>query len=249
MSETKTPMLNWIDIEKVIAIAEHRFEKSIKAVQENAKSAGKVDPTLSIVRAGILGQPMVVEDTIDETVSITKTIQNAVGLFHQDILGTVTGWSSSGTSGGSIDLRGTSPITKKSIIAEVKMRWNTIKASDEKNIWDDLKHAVSLTGSDSIGYVFQIIPKTNTAYDTPWKVSGRESNEKIRCADGVTAYHLVTGKPDALSELLTILPHVMTEAVTNILGNGNNARIAFKNSEPIVKQIIAGNLPPKSAHS
>ena len=245
---TERPTLSWVDIDDVIKIAKHRFEKAIKSVQDEGAAATRVDPTLAIARASILGQRLVVDDDIDASVSITKTIQNAVGLFHQDVLGAVSGWASSGASGGSMDLRGKSPVTGKEIVAEVKMRWNTIKASDEKNVWDDLKHAAVLQGRESVGYVFQIIPKTNQPYDVPWKVSGRESLDRIRCADGVTAYHLVTGNPKAIFELFSVLPFVMTEAVTSVLGDGTNARIAFENSDSVVGELLAASLPIESAH-
>lgn len=249
MPGSAIPSLNWVDINRVIDFAALRFKKSVETVRRAEAAATRVDPTLAIVRAGILGQPIVAEDDIDATVSITKTIQNAVGLFHQDVLGAVEGWSSSGPSGGAIDLKGVSPITQQPIVAELKMRWNTIKASDEKNTWDALKQAATVSSPETVAYVFQIVPKTNTPYDIPWKVSGRESIDRVRCADGVTAYHLVTGNPDALFELLAALPYIVGQVLSRQLGDEASAEFAFLHRESVVKELMAASLPPQSAHA
>lgn len=249
MSLTSLPQLDWIDIEKVVQFAQHRFGKAVRVVHEDLASASRVEPTLALVRAGILGQPVVLDDAIDVTVSITKTIQNAVGYFHQDVLGEVDGWASTGAAGGAVDLHGFSPVTEKRIVAELKMRWNTIKASDEAGVWDGLKHAATVTGSDTVAYIFQVVPKTNEPYDRPWKVSGRESLERVRAADGVTAYHLVTGRPKALFELLEALPYVLTRVADSLLGDSRNTQIAFRNNDEIVRKVISGALPLRSAYA
>lgn len=73
--------------------------------------------------------------TIEKSVALTKTFQNAIGDFHQEVLGSAKGWRSTGTSGGVLDIMSDNPIKQagnKKILAEVKMRYNTIKASDEK---------------------------------------------------------------------------------------------------------------------
>lgn len=60
---------------------------------------------------------------------------------------------------------------------EVKMRWNTIKASDEKKVHDDLSDAVEHNwGGEhpTVGYIAQIVPKTETLTTSP----GKYQNEK-----------------------------------------------------------------------
>lgn len=249
MSEIELPNLDWISIERVVEIAKKRFAGSLKRIRGDIAIASRVDPTLSLFRAGFTGQTLVIDDDTDFLVSITKTMQNAIGLFHQDVLGEVVGWKSTGAAGGAIDLHGVSPLTEGSILAEVKMRWNTIKASDEAGVWDDLKHAATIAGKGSNAYVFQIVPQTNDPYDRPWKVSGRVPIERVRCADGVTAYHLVTGKPTALFELLEALPAVITRVLDDLFHDGTNAKIAFDGREAITREVISSNLPSRSFYA
>lgn len=247
MGSISKPELAWIDIDKVVDLAEKRFGASARKVNESLSSS-RVEPTLAIVRSGLTGEPLADGETLDIAVSLTKTIQNAVGLFHQDVLGAVPGWQSTGASGGSIDLKGTSPVTKKPIVAEVKMRFNTIKASDEKKLWDDLDKAAAVSGNGTLSYIFQIVPRTNEPYDRPWAVSGRTPKPRVRCADGVTAYHLVTGHPNALLDLLNAMPFVTAQVAARSFGDSTNAELAFENSQGALNAIVLNSLPTSSKH-
>lgn len=243
------PHLDWIDIDKVVEIALKRFRKSAEKVRSDDLDASRVEPTLAIVRSGFTGKSLQESESLDLAVALTKTIQNAAGMFHQDVLGSVSGWESTGTSGGVIDLKGTSPVTGKSIVAESKMRFNTIKASDEAKMWDKLKDAASVAGNGTLGYLFQIVPKVLAPYDRAWAVSGRPVSESVRCADGVTAYHLVTGKADALFELMAAMPYITAQVAETVLGARSNAIHAFSHSGAEFDRIMAQSFPRKSAHA
>ena len=98
---------------------------------------------------------------------------------------------------------------EKPLFAEVKNRFNTIKASDEKNIWDNLDSLAR--ASDAVAYLFQIVPKTPEQYNRPWKVSGRSEKSIVRVCDGVTAYALVFERPTALHEIYMALPRIFSD--------------------------------------
>ena len=244
---SKVPTFSWIDIDQVLDIAVKRFGRSADKARATDSRLLRVEPTLAVMRAGLTALPLADSHHIDSAVSLTKTIQNAVGLFHQDVLGTAAGWKSTGSSGGVIDVRGVSPVTGKQTLAEIKMRYNTIKASDEHKTWDKLKDAVALSGDGAVGYVFQIVPEKPESYDRPWKVSTREPLPKIRCADGVTAYHLVTGEPTALFELLHAMPHIACHVAETVFGDATQARLSFQNAEEIYEGMIAESIPAESA--
>ena len=109
------------------------------------------------------------QTNIDETlevlhrVSIVKSIQNAVGSLHQKVLGNVDGWQDSGQCGGGYDIRSKDPIAavnNRVGLMEVKMRWNTIKAADEKKVHDDLPNAIKHNWGGEYppgGYIAQIV--------------------------------------------------------------------------------------------
>lgn len=240
--------LDWVDIDCVIEAAVKRFRGSAQKMINEQVGDTRVEPTLALFRATLTGTPLEDSAPIDQALSLTKTLQNAVGLFHQDVLGLVPGWESTGTSGGVVDIKGISPVTGQHILAEVKMRHNTIKAVNEKDMWDKLKDAVSIHGGNAAAYLFQIIPERQKAYDQPWAPSGRTPNQRVRHADGMTAYHLVTGHEFALLELLEAMPCIAREAVGALLGSSMNADLAFANSVDTYRRLITESLPAASAH-
>src|SRR5699024_6549529 len=209
--------------EKLCDLVESAFKNVIKKILDPEE--GPNDPTL--VAAYSVFNHTNIDETLEvlHRVSIVKSIQNAVGSLHQKVLGNVDGWQDSGQRGGGYDIRSKGPIAaanNRVVLMEVKMRWNTIKASGEKKVHDDLSDAVKHNwGGEhpTVGYIAQIVPKNRDAHDKPWKVSKREADENDRVVDGKTAYHLVTGHSDALESLLAVLPHAFNKVLIKRLPN------------------------------
>ena len=68
-----------------------------------------------------------IEDTLHvlKYVNTVKSIQNAVGNFHQKVLGNVEGWLDSGATGGVFDIQSKGPVAaagNRIVFMEVKMR-------------------------------------------------------------------------------------------------------------------------------
>lgn len=243
--------LSWIERDVVMGIIEKRFTKLIKSVANPSKQPIG-EPTLTIMRATAFN--MTPEDTrrLNGMVNATKTLQNAVGLFHQDVLGSVPGWHNTGVSGGGFDIRSNEPVDlvgRKTILAEVKMRYNTIKASDEKKVFDDLYNAAKMNPggfNDNVAYLFQIIPKKPVAFDNEWSCSGRQPSPHVRVVDGVTAYHLVTGVEDALRQLLQALPSMANEVIARVTGE-ETPQLVWP--EHYIDDLILESLPPRSFYA
>lgn len=248
--DMEAPNLSWIDNQLLVEIATKRFEKSVKKARNDSLETVTVEPTLAIVRAGLTGSSMDADAELNVAVSLTKTLQNAVGLFHQDVLGSVQGWRSSGPAGGVVDLHGHSPVTGEDIVAEVKMRYNTIKSSDEPSVWDKLKNASRTDSREgACAYLFQIVPKTAKAYNRPWVVSNRPRDARVRAVDGVTAYHLVTGDDGALRDLLFAMPWVMRQVLIGVLGTDAPALPAYRDIDDILAGVLSRSLPASPAHA
>lgn len=236
-----------IDEQVLVDIAAKSF-KSV--IQKNMKTdAEKItaEPTLAIARS--LLTPSTVEQSLlaDRLVNITKSLQNAVGNFHQEVLGAFNNWESTGSSGGSFDIRSLEPnplAGGKKVLAEVKMRYNTIKASDEKIVFDNLRNAYIHNGrNDHISYLVQVIPKNLQPYDEPWKVSNREPDPNVRAIDGVSAYHLVSGDPTALRQLLEEFPNIFAKAYKQL----SKTELNYSEFDPQISQAaILASLPSKS---
>jgi len=143
---------------------------------------------------------------------IQKTMQNAIGDFHQNILGSVKGWENLGSSGG-LDVKS----RKQKIIAEIKNKYNTTKGNHRTELYDAIK--VMLRKEEYkgfVGYYVEIIPKNKSIYDISFTPSDnkikkqRPKNKRIRVIDGVSFYAKATGRKLALQELFEVLPIVIS---------------------------------------
>lgn len=141
-----------------------------------------------------------------------KTLQNKVGVLHQQILGTIDGVNDLGV-GEIIDLKG------PGFIAEVKNKHNTTKGNHKTVIYDDLEKCLSEEDERTIGYYVEILPPNGKTYDKPFTPSDnktknrRPENDRIRQIDGKTFYGKVTGNPNALEELYKMLPEIASEII------------------------------------
>ena len=140
-------------------------------------------------------------------------MQNAIGIFHQEILGSIPGWVDLGTGGG-LDVAS----KKMKTIAEVKNKFNTTKGNHKVEIYDAIKSKLKLPEYDGYtGYYVEIIPQGRKTYDKPFTPPDsktkkrRPTKKKIRVIDGVSFYAMATGRKNALQELFEALPHVIID--------------------------------------
>lgn len=142
-----------------------------------------------------------------------KTMQNAIGDFHQEILGSAPGWKNLGAGGG-LDIVN----KKKKIIAEVKNKFNTTKGNHKIEIYDAIKSKLKTPEyNDYVGYFVEVIPKGKKKYNKPFTPPDNKTKKrrpvknKIRVVDGVSFYEIATGRKNALQELFEVLPQVLTD--------------------------------------
>ena len=192
-----------------INLAEKRMQKNV------------VDPFSSLMIASTLNI-----DSKDNLLSIQKTLSglsgmsNALGVFHQKILGSIQGWENHDTG---FDLLNQS----EKILAEVKNKHNTMNASNKEKVIADLDVAVRQKGKGWIGYLVVIIPKKPNKYKKKLN-----TNRPILEIDGASFYELATKTPHALHDLFTVLcneiagtnlPYDVKEYCMNLL-NDNIAK-------------------------
>jgi hypothetical protein len=143
-----------------------------------------------------------------------KTLQNALGDFHQSILGSSKGWQNLGR-GKVFDVKN----DKKKIIAEIKNKYNTTKGNHKIAIYDDLKRQLKGAYKGYTAYYVEIIPRNKKTYNKPFEPSDnnthqrRSANKSIRVIDGKSFYALATGDKDALEKLYSILPSVIAKTL------------------------------------
>ena len=206
--------LTWIDQDQLFNVTKQYLSRSL-GITGKARKPLPMDPFVFVAQAKAARLPYKDIEALEQTRVLNKTISDAIGNWHQSVLALAENWKTMGASGGVLDIRTVDgyrhPTWDKPIVAEVKNRFNTIKASDEKRVWDDIdKTARSM---DAVGYLIQIIPKSAERYDEPWCPSGRVSRQNVRHCDGVTGYELVFGYPQALPELLKTFPDVIDDVI------------------------------------
>lgn len=200
--------LSWIDQDGLFEVTKKMYQSLMKKKKEQP-----LDPFTMLVQARTSGEQLADMLPFEVLRSKNKTASNAVGLWHQRVLGLSEMWNELGSNGGVLDLKSVegwkSPKFNKPLYAEVKNRYNTIKASNEKDMWDKLNDAARMNGA--VSYLIQVIPEKPEAYDKQWVPSGRQGRDNVRCCDGVTGYAMSFGRDDALLELFKALPFVIED--------------------------------------
>jgi hypothetical protein len=194
-------------VKEVLDIAQQASDLAVKNLYSNV-----VDPFSAIFDA--LRQEITLINWMDQETArqIQKTMQNALGDFHQAIIGSMHGWENLSV-GHVVDVCN----VKRKIIAEVKNKYNTTKGSDKKSIYDNLNSQLSTVYKGFTGYYVEIIPKGRLPYNKVFTPSDnvtqtrRPVNERIRVIDGKSFYALASGHQEALKMLYVILPKVISD--------------------------------------
>ncbi len=197
-------------VKKVLDVGMAKQQLANKTFYKNV-----IDPFGPIFEAAV--NDISIEDwkKFEKSRQAQKTLQNAIGDFHNDILGSVEGWSKL-EKGNEIDLIK----DDLSIIAEVKNKYNTVsggKLVDHYNEFDNLVNNKSSKYSGATAYFVQIIPKRAEPMDrcfTPSdkaKGNRKPEDERIREIDGRSFYELVTGEADALDQLHKQIPAAIVQ--------------------------------------
>lgn len=202
--------VDFISTSDLMELVQEVVEKIKAAVDKAEHDLHKnvVDPFSSLFEATYFQMNLSQWLDKEKTRQIQKSFQNAIGDFHQRVIGHVQGWEDLKV-GHVADLVN----HKKKIIAEVKNKHNTTKGSDKVRIYDGLQ---SLLGRKEYwgytAYYVEIIPKKPKRVNQPFTPSDnttrsrRVANESIRLVDGATFYTIATGREDALRELYLALP-------------------------------------------
>jgi len=206
------PLLPWLNDQKFIALVEGVLESGFKAATKDDKDLEKnvIDPFLMLFEMVSFNLDIESWVTNEKMRQAQKSLSNKIGLFHQDILGSLDGWENLGKKE-IVDVVN----HEKRIIAEIKNKHNTVKGSDQINVYDTLKNLVMPKTEKYRGYTayyVEIIPKSTTRYDEFFIPSDPKTGEKaadnelIRRIDGASFYAIASGHEHALAQLYDALP-------------------------------------------
>jgi len=206
------PLLPWLNDQKFIALVEGVLKSGFEATTKADKKLGRnvIDPFLMLFEMGSFNLNIENWITNEKMRQAQKSLTNKIGLFHQDVLGSLDDWENLGTQE-VIDVVN----HEKCIIAEIKNKHNTIKKSDQIGLYDTLEKLVmpkTQKYHDYTAYYVEIIPKSAVRYNEPFIPSNRETgkraaaNNLIRKIDGASFYALASGHDHALAQLYDALP-------------------------------------------
>lgn len=199
-----------LSLHKVLQAGQDKREKSDATFYKNV-----IDPFGPIFETTINGFSADDWKKSEKGRQLQKTMQNAIGEFHNDILGSVKGWHRL-DKGGQIDLTNDS----NTVIAEIKNKYNTVSGGKLNTTYEELQKLIRPKASKYHGataYFVQIILKKPEPFDrcfTPSnKAEGQKmtADENIREIDGKSFYAMVTGINDALDQLHSKLPMTIQE--------------------------------------
>jgi hypothetical protein len=212
----KYTYLSWIDnhaLEQAIRSVYQKYkqalaETSLKHLQRNI-----IDPFLTTFEVS-LRNDLNFDDWLKQEAQrqIQKTLSNAIGDFHQMILGSVEGWINLGINHETgLDLRN----EHSTIWAEIKNKYNTIKGEDYKSIFQKLENTVNKHKNSTV-YLVHILRKKKEPYDEIWSFTAKGksySNPQIKLISGEKFYEIVAGK-NSLPQLSDKLPEVIENLIT-----------------------------------
>ncbi|MYB58351.1 MAG: Eco47II family restriction endonuclease [Gemmatimonadetes bacterium] len=214
-------MLAWISDEKLseeIVRLQQRTRRAWEYAEER-RVRNVIDPFLSLVIASVFG----IQDpkelvNIQNAESALRGLSNALGDFHQRILGNVDDWENHDAG---YDLE----CSTRRIVAEVKNKWNTMNAPNRRQVEMDLGTAIRQKLGTWTGYLVFVIPRRPERYTKPIPIE-----RNLFEIDGASFYELVTGDPNAIHDLLDKLCDV-------IMPSNHIAKYC--------RQIMMDSLPPR----
>lgn len=216
------PKLNWISdhsldaaISKFRAAAARALEESVHRQRRNV-----IDPFLSLLIADTFGANSQEELLrLQNSNSALNGMPNALGYFHQEVLGEIPGWVNHDAG---YDLE----CAEKRILAEVKNKHNTLNSKGKDKVISELDIAVRQKRGGWKGYLVIVVPKTPARYE----IRAISNRRPVFVIDGASFYHKATDDPNALHDLFDILCD------------------EFTNSQEIsdyCRQIMAESIPPR----
>lgn len=152
-----------------------------------------------------------------------KSLNNAIGEFHQGLLGGVDGWKSLPTGHRlGVDLAR----EDGTVFIELKNKYNTLSGSKRDAVRATLERILREHPRATCYWAY-ILAQDGTSGEREW-VLRKSTNPNIRVAWGSRVYGLVTGSDSSLSEAWEALPRAMADIAAGGTPGGTHARGWFE---------------------
>ena len=228
--------LSWIsDVDLKRCVGEV-VEKGLSGIEKSKKDVARnsIDPISALFDASLQGMNLQEWLISEQRRQAQKTLQNALGHFHQSILACVKDCYI--PDGNFVDL----VCDTRKIVAEIKNKYNTVKGSNLKDVYEELNQAVNGKTSKYRGYTAYYVTVIASKPERIHKLfapsdnsSGTKKSEQERIIeiDGVGFYDLLTGQKDALLQLYYVLPEVIQTVLAEKSSTSAHAQNLLKDPQ------------------
>lgn len=152
------------------------------------------------------------EDLIKLEISrqIDKSVNNAIGTFHEEILGGIKGFSSGKLSGYDIKAN------DNSLFAEIKNKHNTMNSSSAESAFQKLARFAD-DNKQATCYLVQVLAKKSFLKKWEGIINRKEySHSRVYMISGDKFYGLLTGDDQAFFKLYKVLSQAIEDFLSNI---------------------------------
>lgn len=199
--------LDWISEADLTSCVQTLLDRANKTKSDKANV---MDPFSALFDMAVTGMNYPEWRNSERRRQQQKTLQNAIGDFHQSVIGSIAGWDNKQV-GKVVDLVN----EDEKIYVELKNKFNTLKASDRDKVYNTLLSYQSKTGKYE-GYTCYLVEMLTPArMDRPFAPPSNTTGlravavENIREIDGVTFLAKITKSPTAFQDLYRVLPLIL----------------------------------------
>lgn len=211
------------DFEEAVRNLISTYEKVKDEKTYSDFTQNKIDPIKFIFDKIMLDQTD--EDQIKAEIvrQINRTISNAIGNFHEELIGKIDGYERYPVGNG-YDIKA----KDNSLYADIKNKHNTVKGSDKVSLYQNLEKYVEKSDNPHAkGFWVQMISSGKSFHEN-WTLTvndkdedGKDvkkifNNKKIFKISGDKFYELLTGRKNAFYEVCIALPSVINKVKNEI---------------------------------
>jgi hypothetical protein len=213
MSQQKNKYVNFISDEHLLECISNLYSSYIEAKKGFTKEKfyrNKVD-TFKLTFDSKFNE-LTEEELIKLEMSrqIDKSVNNAIGTFHEEVLGGVRGYSSGKLSG--YDVKA----SDDTLFAEIKNKHNTMNSSSAESAFQKLARFAD-NNKQAKCYLVQILAKNSFLKKWEAIINGKEySHSRVFIVSGDRFYDMLTGDEKALFKLYKVLPNAIDDFLSII---------------------------------
>ena len=213
MGQSKNKYVDFVSDEHLLKCISNLYKSYTDAKKEFTKAKfynNKVD-TFKLTFDSKFNE-LTEEDLIKLEISrqIDKSVNNAIGTFHEEILGGVKGYSSGKLNG--YDIKA----DDNSLFAEIKNKHNTMNSSSAESAFQKLARFAD-DNRQATCYLVQILAKKSFLKKWEGIINRKEySHSRVYIISGDKFYGLLTEDEEAFFKLYKVLPQAIEDFLSNI---------------------------------